>query len=285
MTKLTADIVFGVPPVNESVAAADQQGVFEETIEFELGVASPLRRTPTPTFLVACPEAGPNDFPADEAQTSITGMPKPGKYRWKQSGTETSTTFPFPIPITGFGSRTVKEVMGNPGAFTFRTVEKDASLFNGTLITRTFSVSPTGLSLTRIEWDENGDGQAERTFAPLTGLPYLPVPFQIGTPFENVAVDPVSLTSIRHVGTVKGRQRVDACGVVLDSWFVDGDQTFVQGGSSTRVDFNYGVATQLGGLLILEHLERACATTNAEGKCQPAGQLTHDTNIGQAEPS
>jgi hypothetical protein len=58
---------------------------------------------------------------------------------------------------------------------------------------------------------------------------------------------------------MKGRGRVDACGDLVDGWRAESTQT--RSDAAGSVAYNYLLATQYGGALILEEIH----TTTADG--------------------
>ncbi|HEY4410582.1 MAG TPA: hypothetical protein VGO87_11930, partial [Acidimicrobiia bacterium] len=72
------------------------------------------------------------------------------------------------------------------------------------------------------------------------------------------------------------RERVDACGDVVDGWVVEATQTFSGTGQTAPPrTYRYIVATQLGGMIISEEVH----TTSAQG----ATDVTF--SLGQLKPS
>ncbi len=72
------------------------------------------------------------------------------------------------------------------------------------------------------------------------------------------------------------RERVDACGEVVDGWLVQATQTF-SGPAQTAPPrtYNYIVAPQLGGIIISEEVHTATAQGNTDvtfslGQLKPA---------------
>jgi hypothetical protein len=82
------------------------------------------------------------------------------------------------------------------------------------------------------------------------------------------------------------RRRVDACGTLIDGWFVDGDQVFSGATETFQRDYNYIIATQRGGIIVFEHVETPCTTYDEQaGRCVPTGDIRYDTRIAQPDPS
>jgi hypothetical protein len=293
LKKLAADVVFGAARPQPVVAPAG--AVQDEPIEGGTTNFKPLRSSSAPSPVInRCPNAGANEFPSQEAPLTVTDRPKGGYYAWKQKGSEKRPEYPIRIPMPEFADRQVKEVnsSGLPATdFTFRTVEKDPSLLSNTLITSTFRVDLTnpdagsrGIVLTKVERDRQ-DGSKPGEFNPNPAVMYLPLPVRIGSEFafDSVGVDPITLQTMRQQGYVRERKRIDACGKLIDSWLVDGQRTIISSGGSNPSNYDYAIATHLGGLIVFEHVESPCQP-GADGKCPTEAQLAYDTNIGQLTP-
>jgi hypothetical protein len=256
-----------------------------------------------------CPDASLNAFPAESAPLDVPNDRRPnvGAYRWKRSGSETVKG--VKLPVTGFEEheiRNIKELgkstntQNVPGStarsgviFSYETVQPDVS---GDVIVTTWQVDTSaaqstvneglktpvvnqgsperGLVIKRIEtYDSKGSLQS--TFAPVTGLLMLPLPVQEGLTFESAAVDPATGEEAAFNGQILPRQRVDACGDVIEGYEVKGTQTF-SGSASPRTE-DIIVATQLGGVLISDHVQQADATgANAIDTLLTVGQLKPD---------
>jgi hypothetical protein len=104
-------------------------------------------------------------------------------------------------------------------------------------------------------------------------LVYLPLPVTPGATFSSRSIDGVSGAVLTMDATIKGRQRVDACGDIIDGWQVTSTQSFTpkSGGSTTSRTYDFIVATQLGGVLIGEH-------------AKSGSTLDVSYSVGQLEP-
>ena len=75
---------------------------------------------------------------------------------------------------------------------------------------------------------------------------------------------------------VTRRARIDACGDVVDGWSVEGTRTFSQGtAAGTPQNYDFVVATQLGAMLISEHIKATTAQGSFDGTFS-LGQLDPD---------
>lgn len=274
---LAANLVFGVPPLPESVPPPNIDLVPDEPIGITT-LGTPKKTpakippfTPTP----ACPEAAPTEFPEREATTDVPARPKEGSYRWVVAGEQATASGTFKLPE--FVQRNITSVTGaGQGEFSFAATERELVVGSSTIVTSYFEVVPDdGIYLTKIV---RKTGTRERVLAPTPPILYLPLPVRIGLPVSSVGVSESGAFGevLRHTGTVKGRHRVDACGKVIDSWLVEGTQEFVSSeGGSTQKKYNYGIATQLGGFIVFEHVESPSSSPS----------LLFDARLGQVEPS
>ncbi len=278
MKAVTAGLVFGVPPLPEPVAPPSFG-------EFEVQEASKPSPSPTTKAVVtkppqppqeSCPKASDQTFPEEEASTSVKGLPKEGLYRWRatvtttnaQGVTQTSTT------DSGKGIGGIRQVTATGSRFWVGEFRVRGGQFR--VIVQDFEIvqdggSADGIFLTRISEYSSLDDRTPTTFTPEPSIKILPLPVRAGLTLgdNNAGVDGGSLAVLRQTGTVTGRKRVDVCGVVIDSWFVDGDQQYTApSGTSYSIDYNYSVATQFGGYIAFENVFESSA------------RLTTTQNIG-----
>ncbi len=273
---VTADLVFGVPPLPEPVAPPGF-GLFEEEEEATPS-PSPTGKRPKPPEppKEPCPTAAEQTFPEEEASTSVRGLPKEGLYFWKSNL----------INLLESGG-TVKGVGGarrtSPNNSEFRIGE--VNVRGTTTSTQRFFVqefiviqdggSGDGIFLTRMTQYRDLNDQTGTDFSPDPAIKIFPLPVRAGLTLGegNAGVDGTSFAVLKQTGTVTGRKRVDVCGVVIDSWFVDGMQEYVAPtGRSYSIDYDYSVATHLGGFVAFERT------------IESARQITEERNIGRLEP-
>lgn len=313
--KLSADIVFGfepadppAPPANLAPGPVNGEGVpvtYVPSLTAAPSVTSPALRslrprlplTPLTPARSTCPPAAVNAFPAREAAQVLEGTPVEGQYRWKRQGTQTLATLPgIVLPVSGFEQRLVRNVKpsGTEGEFTYEMAQPELGT-NRTVIS-TFKVKPAalsrgvdlqtgqsvragdperGISLMKVETIDREGNSAVQTFTP--AVLYLPLPVEPGESWSSVGIDPRSGSVLQHQARVIRRQRIDACGDVVDGWLVEATQTFTgsSGTSSAPVTYRYVVATQLGGLVISE--ERHVTS--------PQGNTDVTFTLGQLRPS
>jgi hypothetical protein len=290
VTKVEASLVFGVKPPPQPVAPALPEQA-PATVEAPAATAPPLPfpdlafRPLPPASAPArseCPPASPTAVADRPADIRIGGEPRVGRYRWKREGA-----------LTGFERRIVRNVKPEGDkAYTFETVQPTVG--RPTVTVKTFRVktepvtqgaNPGGLmppsrvgepdrgvSLVRAQ-ELDGNGNPVATFEPPSPLLLLPLPVQQGEHYESVAVDPRTGQTMVLDVTVQRRQRIDACGEVVDGWLVDGTLTDTAAGAES-MEVAYIVATQLGGVLVQERFKA--------GEGDAAVDLTF--TLGQVDP-
>lgn len=255
----------------------------ESTIPpFEFDAPKPVNR--------ACPAAGPFDFPAEETGVVPQGRPKAGPYPWKLDGKVYLGT--GVIDVDDFETRTISNVEDHPeipGAFRYDVSQPNyADTRQGRgLTTTTYRVVPDsaveseqvasdagkGMYIEKIAF-EGTTQDGEKFSSSITPVPAVQL---IGFPVEDGAgnagsaqtgqpittssgVDPASGAQVTISGTVKGKKQVDACGDRVDAWFVDATITYrypnENGQNETyEANYDYGIATQYGSLLVYEHID------------------------------
>jgi hypothetical protein len=116
--------------------------------------------------------------------------------------------------------------------------------------------------------DPNGT-EHKSTFSPAVQvLPLDVIPTEL---FKSVGVDSATQATLVHEGQVRNRNRVDACGEIVDGWEIAIDATFVDGDVTAKAKQVFFVATQYGAMPILE------STNLGEG-----GNVTY--SLGQLAP-
>jgi hypothetical protein len=251
---------------------------------------------------VPCPEAAIDEFPDVIAPQNVpTGVrPKEGVYRWKKTGTR---TLPSGITeeITGFEQRAIRNVIqgaadpAKPGRerFTFEMAQPSGDRVAitryavDTLATSAEQNSPAGdlrvstgepergVVIDAVSYTDASGSSSDRGFTPLSGLLLTPLPIRTGESFQSVAVDATTQQMWRYTAQLVKRDRVDACGEILDGWRTEGTLTVSGSGGGER-EFTVIVSPQFGGIPIMERFKG----TDADGA---AYDITY--TIGQLEPS
>jgi hypothetical protein len=248
---------------------------------------------------LSCPAAALTAFPELPADVHVIGLPKEGVYRYKRvvgvtpPGGKVATR-------TTFEDHTVSDVKRvNDHLFTM-VVEQPGLFVPDELVRTTFTVNTNPKLLTHqqdggstvgvvpvpgydVPVSEPGDEagvffvssehldpktrNSKGSFTPLVAVKYLPLNEGIvsqGDTFQSVGLDAVSGTVLVHQGTVTFRNRIDACGDIVEGWLVESTQTY---NNFPETQYLYTIATQYGGLFIGE----TARVTDANGT---AAQVT-----------
>ncbi len=304
ITKVEANLVFGVKLPPPAVTPPNQN------IDEPIVVSQPLPSfTPGPQLNLPpplttgdpdCPTAAPTASAKDASDVNITGKPLIGIVKWKKSGEQRQVGAPTNQPgvkITGFERRLLRNfIQVNPTTSTFEMVQvetaKTAIISRFQVRTDGLNQSTTGgvpvLSGPRVGEPDRGvalialeqvdaNGAVISSFAPPRGVLYLPLPVASGEAYQSVGVDPRSGQTIVHNATVLGRERVDACGDLVDGWAVEATQTSSngRGGPGTEVAYRYIIAPQYGGMIIFEQLKYTAGTVENDLRFN-LGQLVPD---------
>jgi hypothetical protein len=113
-----------------------------------------------------------------------------------------------------------------------------------------------GISLVKLQRVDAAGNSSELAFSP--GVLYLPLDIVPGEEFNAVGIDPRTGSVLQHQAKVIKRDRVDACGEVVDGWVVESTQTFTGPGQAAPPrTYRYVVAPQLGGIIISEEIHTA----------------------------
>jgi len=131
-----------------------------------------------------------------------------------------------------------------------------------------------GISLMKLQRVDKANNITEMTFTP--GVLYLPLDIVPGEEFSAVGIDTRTGSVLQHQAKVVKRDRVDACGDIVDGWVIESTQTFSSGAATAPPrTYRYIVAPQLGGIIISEefHIKSAASTTDVVlslGQLNPA---------------
>jgi hypothetical protein len=288
---VATNLTYGVPKTPPPAEPANSNPVPPNPLPVKLDIG------PLPTSLppigpppTTCPTASLTDFPT-AAPTSIVGRPLAGRYQWKVTGFQTVPGI-GKYPLATYSPRIVSAVQTTSNGFSF-VVEERELVFGSTFnVFTTYEdhtsgnkAQPPGLYLTKIERQSRTDKTANSTFTPSPPILFLPTPVVLGTSVNSVGIDPTTLEVLQVKGNVLSRKRVDACGKLVDTFYVHTQQSYASGGTTTTREFDYGVATGMGGLPAIEHIDSPCVQT-ASGTCDPSAVTFHmDAHIAQLKPS
>jgi hypothetical protein len=147
----------------------------------------------------------------------------------------TRPTSPVPLPITPPGNQPTLPVPSLPGSVSVGDPER-------------------GISLVKLQRVDAAGNSSELAFSP--GVLYLPLDIVPGEEFNAVGIDPRTGSVLQHRAKVTKRDRVDACGEVVDGWVVESTQTFSGPGQAAPPrTYRYIIAPQLGGIIISEGIQ------------------------------
>jgi len=303
---LDADVVFGVKnKAGTQPGAAPEEPAPDEEINLVAdapdvpGARRSFRQEVQPS--APCPEASINAFPKEASGEQVSDQPAPGLYRWKRGGSiKLAALEGQEQKLQGFELRLVENVVVvsesvnrtsdypdkrnivyrydtvQPfGEGTLRTtyqvktnaeVQREAKPITGNPRVRAGDPE-RGLAIVRERYEGRGGSVEERTFVP--GLLILPLPVSPGEKFTSVS-EVTREGTVQFEGEIKSKQRIDACGDIVEGYLVDG--TLTRPGLTTSYDIL--VATQLGAMIVQEQY----LFTDATG--------THDLRfeLGQLEP-
>ncbi len=278
---LAADLVFGIPELPEAVPPPNT----DLSPDQPLGVIGTRGSTPqfpggpVPPPPPECKEAEPTDFPEQEAPTVVQGTPKEGFYKWVVAS-EQQVQGVGPVVSHGFVERSIKDVeIVRGGVVQYTTVEQDLVFGAQRVVEQTYEVrqgagqSDEGIYLVR---RSSKTGTANpKEFVPTPAILMLDLPAKIGNTSNGTGVDPNTQEVQIQEGLVTKRHRVDVCGKVIDTWFVDAQQEFRSvTGETTNKQYDFAVATGMGGFIAFEHTESP--------RMNP--RLKIDARLGQIEP-
>lgn len=255
------DVVYGSqkkPPQPAPVPLAPLDPGFPSFIvppPTPMAVARPVPALPK----VACPQAGPFDFPGEPVTAGLGVLPKEGRYRFRQEGSGTIDGQPV-APIPAETERVITNVVRDEdGSFTYDLSQDlagvvttttyryvhftDNSEFDGIYIVRQVMTRPDG---SQAEFRPSG------TLAGPVGARVLRVPTETGATWAATGTDALRATSMIVQGTVVDRDRIDACGTLVDAWKVTTTGTVVGPTKNLTITATYQVANQLGGLIVAD---------------------------------
>jgi hypothetical protein len=131
-----------------------------------------------------------------------------------------------------------------------------------------------GISLVKLQRVDAAGNSSELTFSP--AVLYLPLDIVPGEEFNAVGIDPRSGSVLQNQAKVVKRERVDACGEVVDGWVVESTQTFSGAGQAAPPrTYRYLIAPQLGGIIISEEIHTAT----------PQGTTDVTLSLAQVKPA
>lgn len=298
---LAAELVFGIPTLDEPVGLPGLDEDIDPILDFSRPTRPVIEEEEeipecpiTPNKDVDNPATDKVNQPPPDKPLAT---PLQGQYRWKQSGSTRLKGSDTRIEHPDFDIRTVKGLQRLTDStfnnttredYTFTVVQRHVLKPNAVwemdyqvITSRKVKaqgepVDPgdaagnpfvqnqqNGIFLVEVRKRELGLNV--RTFHPQPPITILPFPISQGqTTFDITSVDPDTFETWRMQGLVKNIMTVDACGQNTDGWFVDGTLDILQGdeGEEGKFEWDYTVATQLGGLIVFERQRFPCNTAS-----------------------
>jgi hypothetical protein len=223
-------------------------------------VPDPDRPLRPPAPLPEAPVCEPADLlqaPALEAPSSINARPAAAQYRFRNDGTfRVSGADAREGRFAPVSLRTVSGALEADSGFVFDVTEVLGDVTTKTeyeVVTSQPLGSPfaPGIYVFRVT-SRSSDGQ-ESVFTPSPSLPLATFPLTRGAAVEARGVDATSATAMSYTSTVVGKDRVDACGELLDSWTLELTAGRVLS-PETDLEFEatYALGTQFGGVILRE---------------------------------
>lgn len=218
---------------------------------------------------VACPTASSFAVPEHPATPMIAGYPAAANYVQRAQGSHGQ-----PGALTSLAGTVAVKVVRLPSTSTAagqrvdswrveRRADKSTSVEVYDLVHSSAAdraLAP-GIYLVGLAWDDPVRGKV--SFQPVgNGLFILPDPVEVAQqPVEGVAAqdagvatDPQSLTTLALTRSVLGRQRIDVCGKLVDTYTVDMTGTLVTRDAQWKVTWTQQLATAYGGIDVASSL-------------------------------
>lgn len=275
---LTADLVFGIPPLDEPVGPPLPDDIEEPVLSqdpdpFDRRIKPPSKFVPK----MDCEEADSKQVRYPNANKP-SSVPPIGDFRWKNEGFIKSSG--ISIPLATFEQRSIKDLKiqtssgGQPKDYTWMTEEREVGTFAlvrtyWKVVTSQVVQSPVdsnqeadpglnGTYITKVEKIKDGETRSFEPNPPVLMLPW-GAAADAGRRFggDDAYVDPTTQETWVLQGTILENRGWDACGEMIDSRFVNGYLRVVTALGSFDYNFDYGIAQPYGGILIGEQVE-AC---------------------------
>ena len=296
---VATDVIYGAPPADDApIPLPPVAPVVPVTLPPPPAVlpsvpaapsAAPLPVAPRPE---TCRAADPLSLPATPATETIAGAPAVAAYPFRVDGRyEISGAAAERGVYPTQGTRSVVVPSAHPplaqsaGDVSFDVV----ATLGTTTTTSTYLLdrdgAQPGLYLTRVD---TRAASGTSTYAPEPALLALPLPATVGTRWQAFGVDPTTGMATSYNGEVGKHVRVDACGRLVDAIAVHldgeiGNRCVQQNGAprvcspgtagagsqvdptaagSTTFTADYAYATQVGGLIVRDHVVTTTATAS-----------------------
>jgi hypothetical protein len=315
VVKFGTDVQFGaekvtvLPPVPPGA-----QTLAPPAIGVPIVTGPPILGGPTPTPAKEdCPPPDPFAISLDAPTTTIAKPPREATYVFRNEGTyAASGAVPVSVPYPTTSTRQVRNVVVGVAGFTFDVVNTLGTVRATTSYSYVPPTQPlvsgstpsSGLYVTRVQ-QISGQKLVSDFTADGAGLLLLQVPAIAGTRWFTAATDLASGAVISMGVEVGKTTRVNACGraITVPVIHVDGtiglkesvisnpvDVTVpvpspsgassidLVDGSSTTFTGDYGIATQYGGIAVMDSIEQ-------QGTADGAGILSKNTATINSVPA
>ena len=264
LVKFDSSAVFGQSKGEGNVPGFGEAGAFPDQFALpEVPLRDIVQRL-APKSDGPCPAAKLTAFPNTSASVLVKGRPTEGVYKWKRdlfvqknaAADPSLVARPFQLEARVIRRVTVKNdhdftfEMISPDPFTagqrvvtsFEVNSNPTLLVERTVPARTIGVVTTpyeevrlpppndmpGVFITRIQTQKDS-GTVLSSFSPLQPMLILPLDgglVRSGQTFQNVAIDPNSVTVLAQSGLVGRTARVDACGEIVEGYAVTLNQVY-----------------------------------------------------------
>ena len=283
LKRITLDLAFKsaakAPPIQQVLAAPQPMPVVAElTGNLQPVVTSSGALPPFKLQGFTCPKAAPGALPAAPAQVFITAPAQAGVYYVHNEGTfkldSALLKLAGPYPkrtdqaIANVSSADTKDATGtvNGKKITYDVVERNPLQ---TITTTYVATTQTGVGATndlKLVKRETKTSSGTVTFAPVPAITMMQFKGE-GASWNSAGIDPANGTVMVVQGAVEKKEIVDVCGTLVDTYRVRSSEHVanVVDKLDYKTDDNdptiYNVATQLGGLVVRQHVNATTTFT------------------------
>jgi hypothetical protein len=223
----------------------------------------PVSRPPVASKPVACPKAGPFAVPDQPATPIVGSYPASASYVQRAQGSAgragalTSLAGTVAVKVVRLAASTTS---AGQAVDSWRVERRSGSSTSVEVYDLVHSsaadaaIAP-GIYLVGLAWDDPVRGTV--TFRPAgNGLFVLPDPVEIAqqpvkgvaAQYAGAATDPQTLTTLSVARNVLGRQRIDVCGKLVDTYTVEMSGVLVTRDAQWQVAWTQQLATAYGGI-------------------------------------
>lgn len=289
---VTAEIAFGIPPLDEPVGLPGTGDVVDPIAD--TGGSFSQRQIPRPPIIPRppdCDEADNKQVRLSPTTAAINSPPQ-GNFRWRGDGFSSIAGTTNKLKIDTFSTRTfsdykveTKDARGTPLDWFFKSRQRDP---DGSTVDITWHVVKSkvvdnpvtnsrtdtglnGLFITKIVRSKSG--QPDRVFEPSPEVAYLVFPADVNDRFgfEQSYVDGRSQETWQLSGQIKENKDFDACGELVLTRWVDGTLRVVSSEGSREYNYDYGIGTQYGGILMADAIQE-CPVDNRYNEAETANR-------------